>query len=418
VAISHGLCPIATSYDSRWTVPVALSLIHHANVDLDEYLPLLEANEYYAVERLNGHYYNSYPPGGPLLAAPIVATIEAAVKVTGPLLRRIPVRSPILYAFFAGDLVTSRSIVEMLSASIMVAATAAILFRVAALFLPLPWAGLVVATFSFGSSAWSTGSRALWQHTPSMLLLTITLWIAVQAIQRPERIQFAAIPLAISFSVRPTNAISAVVLTVYVFFYYRKFFLKWVLWAAPFALAFAAASLGISGHILPNYFQIAPADTGIGWTGAFAGLLFSPSRGWLVFTPWILFAVWGAILAVRTSWLRPLPACLGAIVVLHLVLLCNYSQLWWGGHSYGPRLFTDVMPFVSFFLIPLFREWHNRRPGVPILMFAVALALSVFVHSRGATSAAVWQWNVEPANVDFDHKRLWNWRDPQFLRGL
>jgi hypothetical protein len=37
------------------------------------------------------------------------------------------------------------------------------------------------------------------------------------------------------------------------------------------------------------------------------------------------------------------------------------------------------------------------------------------VSHRGIGSV---QWNGEPVNVDFHPNRVWDWSDPQFLRGL
>jgi hypothetical protein len=52
---------------------------------------------------------------------------------------------------------------------------------------------------------------------------------------------------------------------------------------------------------------------------------------------------------------------------------------------------------------------------------AVFLALAgwgVFVHVHGATSIAANQWSAVPVNVDEARWRVWDWSDPQFLRGL
>jgi hypothetical protein len=40
------------------------------------------------------------------------------------------------------------------------------------------------------------------------------------------------------------------------------------------------------------------------------------------------------------------------------------------------------------------------------------------VHARGATSIAANQWSALPSSVDDARWRVWDWSDPQFLRGL
>lgn len=74
--IGHCLSPRLTSGDSRWTVPVALSLLDRRDADLNEYLDLIRAEQYYGVECIQrdrvvrgaemgdcrgGHIYNWYP---------------------------------------------------------------------------------------------------------------------------------------------------------------------------------------------------------------------------------------------------------------------------------------------------------------------------------------------------------------------
>ena len=37
VAGVHGVSPVGASYDSRWTVPVVVSLMERGDTDIDEY---------------------------------------------------------------------------------------------------------------------------------------------------------------------------------------------------------------------------------------------------------------------------------------------------------------------------------------------------------------------------------------------
>jgi hypothetical protein len=102
------------------------------------------------------------------------------------------------------------------------------------------------------------------------------------------------------------------------------------------------------------------------------------------------------------------------------------DHLWWGGHSYGPRLFSEVIPYLLYFLIPSIRQLTapitTRR--VPLVaLFALFAGLSFFIHFRGATEPAAafgwnWQYAEVIAQVNDDPARLWDWSDPPFLRGL
>lgn len=85
--------------------------------------------------------------------------------------------TPILAAFFRGDVVGAYPVMEVIIASFLVALTAATLFLTARRFLLPRYSAAVAMVFAFATSAWSTGSRAV-QHTPSMLLIASrsTFW--------------------------------------------------------------------------------------------------------------------------------------------------------------------------------------------------------------------------------------------------
>jgi hypothetical protein len=147
-------------------------------------------------------------------------------------------------------------------------------------------------------------------------------------------------------------------------------------------------------------------------------VLVSPSRGLLIFTPVFLFSIWGMIWSLKTRWRARLSGYLIAVVIAHWLLLGVYFRVWFGGHCYGPRLFTDLTPFFIFFLVPVLLQMRESASWrrVPSIVFMVLLCASVFIHSRGALTIQVYLWNVAPAPVD--ENRVWDWRDPQFLRGL
>src|SRR6266481_524238 len=109
------LCPVSTMFDSRWTIPVALSLLDHGDTNLDEYHDLIEREQHYAVEcveadgaislgNCNWHYYNWYPVAVPVLASPLVFGLRKIVLLFAPLLAHFVNTSiPVVAAFLAGD---------------------------------------------------------------------------------------------------------------------------------------------------------------------------------------------------------------------------------------------------------------------------------------------------------------------------
>lgn len=147
------------------------------------------------------------------------------------------------------------------------------------------------------------------------------------------------------------------------------------------------------------------------WTGA-AGLLVSPSRGLLVFSP-IVLAVMGG---VGTAWREGRRGPLGWLLLAAAAQFALYASytVWWGGHGYGPRYCLDLLPL----LVPV------AAAGIPSITRGrftqaacfVALLWSVLIAATGALAYPAERWNTDPTEIDRDHTRLWDWSDPQFVR--
>jgi hypothetical protein len=419
-------------FDSRWTIPVALSLLDRGDTNLDEYGALIEQDRGYGVQCVaahgaiepggtcrDGHYYNVFPVAVPLVAAPLVFTLRKVAPLLAPVLSKVPGGGPVRAAFLAGDFLNSRPLVEVVIASFFVALTTVLMFFIGRIFLPDPYSAFLALIFAFATSAWSTASRALWQHGPSMLMLSVTLYLLIRAERAPWLIPYAAIPVALAYLLRPTNSLFAVLVTIYVARRYRRQLLPYLLLAVPIGAAFLIYNESIYRKPLPPYFSMRPPLPALPVFEALAGSLVSPSRGLFVYTPLFFFSILGMIEARRARWLTPLSGYLIAVIVCNWLLMGIYFRFWWGGHSYGPRLLSDLAPLLVFFLIPPLVEWRQAgRPLKPALLFAAMLAVSGFIHSRGATRLEVYDWNTTPDNVDRHTARLWDWRDPQFLRGL
>ena len=58
------------------------------------------------------------------------------------------------------------------------------------------------------------------------------------------------------------------------------------------------------------------------------------------------------------------------------VLLVSKWSIWWGGHCYGPRLLTDIVPCLMLLMLPAM-DWISRgailRLLFGLLLFAVRL---------------------------------------------
>ena len=425
IATAYCACPVATSGDSRWTVPVALNLLEHGSTSLEPYAAIAFAEPAYRWECIpqqhqqsiaraacqGGRIYASYPVAVAVISAPFIPPLKALTSVVRWLIHPQPT-SPVLRAFFAGDFVASYGLVEMLIASALMALAAGVHLLIALEFLPLPLASLLTFIFALATPVWSTASRSMGNQTPALLMLITAVWLVVLARRCEKFATYAAIPLALAFMMRPTTAIAVALLSIYVGLHYRRRLASYVAVAAPFAILFFGYNLCVRHHLFQRYFTDPGAWPPASFPERFGLQLVSPSRGLFIFSPVLLFSFYGIWLAWRRRWLHPLAPWLAAIIGGQILLVSKY---YWPGYSYGPRYFTEIIPLLTIFLIPVFQEW-SAFPRAWKALFFLTLAWSVFVHARGATSFVVHQWNGTPTEVDT--VRVWDWHDPQFLRGL
>jgi hypothetical protein len=420
VFFSHSLSRVCCyAGDSVWSVPVAMSIIRERNTDVDEYDQIVVSNDYYGemvvrndnhytVEEIRGHLYSKQPIGASIVAVPALLVAD---NVLGHLFHAD------LDHFVRNG---GSGQLERLLASSIVALTAMFLCLIALRFLDRKYSLLLVLVFAFCTSAWSTASRALWQHGPSMLMLSAALYLILVARDRPSSVQFASIPLALAFVVRPTNSITVLLLTVYVAVQYRRYFLRYLLWATTIAAPFLAFNLTVYHSPFSTYYLPQKVGSNPSFLEALAANLVSPGRGLFIFSPVVLLSVGGVILKIRDGDWRRLDSALLAIVILHWVVISSFGK-WWAGHSFGPRFFCDVIPYLVYLAIPVFSGLSGLRGSKRMLLAALVsflVVVSLFIHYRGATSWATHVWNEEPVGVDDDPSRVWDWTDIQFLRGI
>jgi hypothetical protein len=420
VFITHGESRVTTANaDSRWSIFIAHSILHEGNTDLNEFEPELQRQKDYCIHRINGKAYGLFPLAPAFIAVPFVALYEYSPALASRILPGMgSVREFISKNRQAPSVFRVRDRLERAAASFVVALTTVILFGMALEFVTLPWAIGVAILFAFGTSAWSIASRSLWQHGPSMLMTSLSLYLTVLGARSPRATVCVGFPLAAAYVARPTNAVFVVALLIFHFMRNRAL-LGYILLPFSFILGlFSLLSLNTYGTLVPPYYQpnrLTASDTFI---EAVAGNLISPARGLFVFSPVLILSIWGAFLLFRHTTYRLLPSLLIASFLGHLVAISLFPH-WWGGHSYGPRLMSDTLPTLIFFLLPAIRFIGTgpnllARPKTYVL--AVLTLLSFLVHHHGATHQSALRWDRSPVSVDQEPERVWDWSDPPFLR--
>ena len=316
-----------------------------------------------------------------------------------------------------------------LTASLLVAFTALLIFLTLLRWVPMGSAVLGALAFGLGSSVWSISSQALWQQTPYLFYLVLGAYFLFASISdRKSTAAYCGMSLGMAVLCRPTGAVAVACVGVYFLSTCRTRFLYYALGGLPLALALGA----YNAHYFGSPFTFGQALAGeaivqlkLGhgfgvwslstWAEGLAGLLFSPSRGLVFFSPVMLFGFFGMFLTWRQrerfAGLIPLQTAMS----IEFAISALWFD-WWGGWTYGPRPVVDTMGFLALSMAPvmdtLARAPWRRRVMVALLIYSAAIQ---FI---GAWSYNLIGWNNKGGmNIDepqYRH-RLWSLSDNQIM---
>jgi hypothetical protein len=429
--VIYAISPVRQNYDSYLAFPTAYSIVHDGDLYLDEFDAAPVVNHEAFVETEGGHMTNFFPWVPALALVPAVVALDVAGAVG------------IGDGSFAVANGGSMDVIQQLTASFVIAITTTLLVVVLFdRFKPSTRARLTVAVamallFAFGTAAWSTASRAVWQHGPSMLLLAAAVLmlqrLRIGATTLDTRLVAAAVgaSTALSYTVRPTNAVVVVGITLFVLVSLRSALSWYALGAGIVGALWIAVNWATYRSILPSYNTASRLSLHDSYPEAIAANLFSPARGLILFSPIVVFSAvrWTKRIDgyVRPS-LRRLDVVLFAIVVAYLLSVSALSSNWWAGHSFGPRFMSDPLvliwcliaplaPWVLDVLIP--RDSRPRSAGLVAAAIAVGVTAvwGVVVNAEGGMMRSTLCWNGEP-NVDENVGRIWSLSDAQITSGF
>jgi hypothetical protein len=431
------LSPVITNYDSFATFPTAVSIVNRHTLSLDAYGHVGVLTKSYTVSHAHGHLVTSYPWAVGLFAIPAVIVIDLLHALGGPSADSV-----------VADQSQVQNLIQLFSASVVTGLACATLALLAYRRLGGPaerrrnWALLCGLAFAFATSAWSTASRALWQHGPSILFLAMALvaldrFFARNAHDQRARVDsiwpplIAGVCIAGSVTMRPTNAVALVLVTILVFWKaQRRAAATYAIGVAAVFIPWTLITYHYYGTPLQPYDQASKLGLPSTFFESLAAQLISPSRGLFIFSPIVLVASAGLALAKRRRQISPLEALSSAAIPCYLVAIALFP-VWWAGTSFGPRFMTETLPFFFVLALPFvdwIMAWRAERPRarpiiyrVAIICSVVALAFSVLVNAQGGLLRSSICWNLKTptvASVDTDPGRVWSWSNPQFVFGV
>ena len=411
-------CPNGMRADSIRAVSVADSMVHRHTLQLDHFRGVMPQDGY-GIDTVDGHLLPTFPWADSIFAVPVVAAADVLHKVgIGP----------------GADASLSQPDYndlewELLTMALVGAATVVVMWEVCTLALARigdevrrrRLALLAALVFAFCTSMLSTATRSYWQHGPDMLFLSLTLLLALRARTNPKSVRWMGVTLAAAYAMRPTASVAVALFTLWVVLrHWRQ--LGWYLGgAAVVALPWLWITHANWHTWLTPYYQPNRIGADPEFWQALAGNMVSPARGLLVFSPVLALAIPGVAIKLRQRRFELLDAALILTVLAHWVAISAFPH-WWGGDSYGPRFFSDMTPLLVVLGMPVL-EWlgtvslRTWRVTAAMVACTVAALLSLFTNGQMAVFASAHCWNNVPTDVDTDTSKLWNWGDPQFLRG-
>ena len=353
---------------------MAISLLREGNLDVDEYAHAYrKGDRRVGLMQANGHWIPRWPPGTALFCIPFFA-LPVALGVEDPSL--------------------GVDMLAKLTASTLTAASAVFVFLCLRRFASRRGATWMTIAYALGTAAFHISAQDTWGHGPAQLCLAAVLYLVVGETRRPAWHLVCGLLIGLMIVARPPSAALALPLLLWIA--HRNGLRIWV-W---YALGGLLPALFLAGYNI-HYFGT-PGFGGYekiiggGWDlgglpRAFVGLLVSPNRGMLIFSPFLLFCVYGAGVGLRQQerLFRMLALALVVGLASHLLVTASW-RAWHAILSYGSRYSTDALPYWALcggFAIDRIR---SRRPWRQL--FAAAVAASILIHSLAV------YWDIHPWN--------------------
>ena len=400
-----------SSGDPTPSLFTAINLSKKGTIFLDDFHDYVAYHSipFYLSEQ-RGHLVSNYPIFPGVMATPLVAPAAwAGLLPKGE-----------------GDLVWKY--LAKLSGSIYTSLSVLFLYLTLRRLIDPGGAVVLAMAYGLGTALWPIASQSLWQHGPSVFWWTVCFYALLRGAREEETLpasaRLARWLLLAGFAAggavlcRTVNGIGGAVLCLGILVHFRW---RAAWFVAPY-LALMALLLGYNLYIFGSWkggdvvlhslqWELDRIDTGAWATPlpvGLAGQLVSPSRGMFIFSPFLLFSIWGMVHLLRQkdrggrlfAWTIPIP-------ILMFLVFSKYS-VWWGGNShYGPRYQIETYPFLMLYLACLWPRLAGSRRWMTV--FLVLLAFSIWVQWVGAFCYPS-EWTVKPVPLWEDKGRFWDWR--------
>jgi len=337
---------------------------------------------YYLV-RINENYVSKYPIFTGLLATPIYL--------------------PLIYIYHTKNLYTFEDSLNILlfgriAASFYAALSVCLFYLIIEKILRLKnlkinklWKFLFIVFYAFGTATYTISSRTLWQHTSAQFLLSFAILFFLNGLEKSKNIKWTGLFLSMVVLCRPTSLIFVAIFTIYIFFCYKKEFLKYLLFTLPSITFLLVYNYYIFGNPLTEGYQAA-GDTSFtfNFIDGITGLLLSPNRSLLFLSPplflgiYFIFSIFKktfSFISKKTFLSQDkfyyFHLTMALVVVFQMVLMANW-YCWWGGDSFGYRMLTEILPILA---LLSFEVFQGLKPKYKVIV-SIFIVYSILVHAN------------------------------------
>ncbi len=392
---------------------------------------------WFFTESFSGHLTSVYPIGVAIVTFPFYAIFSVMIWLNGvthdSFLHIGTASSDITRAIFA----PTRLLFEKLAATLITSISVVMFYISTNLKFNKSICLILTFVYAFATQVWITSSQALWQQSAANvivcgILLCLLKANRTQGKSRKFLLFITGICCGLLISIRPTDMLFAIAAIIYSILTYRRESLFLFLGLPSVSLSVGWNLYYFGTFLLGGY----SAQTNLysftanQFVRSFLGLLVSPSSGFFIFSPVMLFAIPGAfqVFKLRSERDEKLLLCLTIAGVALFINYCFFS-VWWGGWTYGSRFMVDSLSIFCFLIgYPLTTHLRKASEGKKKLFnyafvsFLTLILISTSVEIVGAFTLATGDsnWFTIPEIIDTKTRtgigRLWSFRDSPIER--
>lgn len=409
----------ATSGDSLPASLLPFSILNSGSMNFDLFSGYIQTISVpYMFHYLKGHYVSAYPIVTPILITPLYVIPYVLLKLVH---YPIDMLNPGFHVIVR--------LMEKFSATIITSSASILLYLALKEHCSKKIAFISSCIFAFATNTWATSSMALWQHG-MVELLFISMFFVILLNEKHSSFKYIIILGVLSglfvFN-RPSDTLLILPVLVYVLLSNRKNIILFSISGFLICLPFIYYNLYFFDSFLGGYGYVASMmvfDFNSNFE-SFLGLLASPQRGLLIFTPVTIIAVFGylKINGISNNKIR-LFLKISALSVIGQIIIYSIFTDRTQGWIYGPRYLVAILPILCIF-IGLFlqsicdKENENKRQFHLIsLSIGILVAVSIFSQIVGVCYYPTGDLKMIPDITTSTNAKYWDWNDTQIMRNF